>query len=87
MDRAIGTIINTIFYLIVAAVTLAVIGVNPLILFASVSSFFVGFAFMVSSSIHCSQFESLDIALTVRPLHPLLSRLALPALFTLKDYS
>jgi len=47
MDRAFGTIINGAFYFFLACVTLAALGVNPLVLFASVSSFFVGFAFMV----------------------------------------
>lgn len=47
MDRAFGTIINGAFYFFLACVILAALGVNPLVLFASVSSFFVGFAFMV----------------------------------------
>jgi small-conductance mechanosensitive channel len=66
MDRAFGTIINGAFYFFLACVTLAALGVNPLVLFASVSSFFVGFAFMIGAA--CSNyFEGLLFILVRRP--------------------
>ena len=48
MDRAFEGIINVVFYFVLLCVVLAVLGVNPFVLFASISGFVLGFAFMVS---------------------------------------
>ena len=49
MDRAFEGIINVVFYFVMLCVVLAVLGIDPFVLFASISGFVLGFAFMVSS--------------------------------------
>jgi hypothetical protein len=49
MDYALGLIVNVIFYIIIATIVMSSLRLNPMVVFASVSSFFLGFAFMVSS--------------------------------------
>ena len=50
MDRAFEKIINLAFYFVLFCVVLSVMGVDPLVLFASVSGFVLGFAFMVGAA-------------------------------------
>ena len=50
MDRAFEKIINAGFYFVVVCGVLSVIGVDPLVLFASVSGFILAFAFMVGAA-------------------------------------
>ena len=50
MDRAFEKIINLGFYFVLACVVLSVMGVDPLVLFASISGFILAFAFMVGSA-------------------------------------
>ena len=50
MDRAFETILNFGFYFVLFCIVLSVMGVDPLVLFASISGFVLGFAFMVGSA-------------------------------------
>jgi small-conductance mechanosensitive channel len=66
IDKAFERIFNIFFYFIVGCIVLAVLGVDPLTLFASVSGFVLGFAFMIGSA--CSKiFEGLLLILVRRP--------------------
>jgi hypothetical protein len=47
IDKAFERIMNIFFYFILGCVVLAVLGIDPLVLFASVSGFILGFAFMI----------------------------------------
>lgn len=53
IDKAFEGIINILFYFIVACFTLSAIGVDPFVLFASISGFILGFAFMIGAA--CSK--------------------------------
>jgi hypothetical protein len=50
MDRAFEAIINVAFNFVMFCIVLGLVGLNPLVLFASVSGFVLGFSFMVSFS-------------------------------------
>ena len=50
MDASFETIFNIVFYFIVVCVVLSVLGIDPLVLFASVSGFVLGFAFMIGAA-------------------------------------
>jgi small-conductance mechanosensitive channel len=66
MDRAFERIINVVFYFVVVCVVLSVVGIDPLVLFASISGFVLGFAFMIGAA--CSKyFEGLLLILVRRP--------------------
>jgi hypothetical protein len=66
MDRAFERIINVVFYFVVICVVLSVMGIDPLVLFASISGFVLGFAFMIGAA--CSKyFEGLLLILVRRP--------------------
>ena len=47
IDKALESIMNVFFYFIVGCIILAVLGVDPFVLFASVSAFVLAFAFMI----------------------------------------
>jgi hypothetical protein len=47
IDKALERIMNIFFYFFLGCIILAVIGIDPLVLFASVSGFILGFAFMI----------------------------------------
>lgn len=64
MDRAFENIINVIFYLILFCIILAVIGIDPLVLFASISGFVLGFAFMIGAA--CSKYFEGILMILVR---------------------
>lgn len=49
MDRAFEVIINSVFYFFLVCICLAVFGIDPFVIFASISGFVLGFAFMVST--------------------------------------
>jgi hypothetical protein len=49
MDKAFEGIINVLFYFVLFCIVLAVMGMDPFVLFASFSGFVLGFAFMVSA--------------------------------------
>jgi hypothetical protein len=56
MDNSLGVIINVVFYIVIGCIVGASAGLNPWVVFTSVSTFFVGFAFMVS--VNCFLFFS-----------------------------
>lgn len=47
LDRAFESMFNVFFYLVVLFIVVAAIGLDPLVLFGSVSGFVLGFAFMI----------------------------------------
>jgi hypothetical protein len=49
MDKAFEGIMNVLFYFVLFCIVLAVMGMDPFVLFASISGFVLGFAFMVSA--------------------------------------
>lgn len=66
MDKAFERILNIIFYFILGCIVLAVVGIDPFIIFASVSGFILGFAFMIGAA--CSKyFEGLLFILVRKP--------------------
>ncbi|GKY90894.1 hypothetical protein MPSEU_000062200 [Mayamaea pseudoterrestris] len=50
MDASFEAIFNVVFYFIIICIVLAVIGIDPVVIFASVSGFAIGFAFMIGSA-------------------------------------
>lgn len=66
IDGAFEKIFNTVFYFIVACIVLSVIGVDPLVLFASISGFIIGFSFMVGSAAS-KYFEGILLILVSTP--------------------
>ncbi|GKY98944.1 hypothetical protein MPSEU_000850200 [Mayamaea pseudoterrestris] len=50
MDAAFETLFNVVFYFIIICVVLSFLGIDPIVLFASVSGFVIGFAFMIGSA-------------------------------------
>lgn len=59
-------IINVFFYFILFLLVVAAIGIDPLVLFASISAFILGFAFMIGSA--CSKYiEGLLLIFVRRP--------------------
>ena len=66
VDRSFEKIINIVFYLIVGCFSLAILGIDPLALFAAISGFILGFAFMIGGA--CSKyFEGLLMILITKP--------------------
>ena len=53
MDKAFEGIMNVLFYFVLFCIVLAVMGMDPFVLFASISGFVLGFAFMVSALFPC----------------------------------
>ena len=66
IDSSLETILNLIFYVIVATVILGQLGFDPLALFLSVSGVVLAFAFMISSA-SSKYFEGLLFILVRRP--------------------
>lgn len=54
LSGALETIIDLFFYILIGFLVLAVMGIDPLVLFASFSGFIIGFSFMIGST--CSYF-------------------------------
>ena len=50
MDSSFETIFNVIFYFFLGCIALAILGIDPLVLFASVSGFILGFSFMIGQA-------------------------------------
>jgi hypothetical protein len=66
MDHTFECIINVIFYFIMYCIILSILGLEPLVLFASVSGFILAFAFMIGAA--CSKyFEGIIFILIRRP--------------------
>jgi len=66
VDRSFEKIINFAFYLILGCFSLAILGIDPLALFAAISGFILGFAFMIGGA--CSKyFEGLLMILITKP--------------------
>jgi hypothetical protein len=53
IDKALERILNLLFYFILGCIVLSVLGIDPLVLFASVSGFILGFAFMIGRYVRC----------------------------------
>jgi len=66
MDKAFEKILNVFFYFIIFCVVLAVMGVDPLALFASISGFVLGFSFMFGPATS-KYFQGLLLILVQRP--------------------
>lgn len=66
LDRSFENILNIFFYFIVFFIVVAALGIDPLVLFASISGFILGFAFMIGSA--CSKYvEGLLLIFVRRP--------------------
>lgn len=66
VDRSVERIINAVFYFVVGCVALAILGIDPFALFAAISGFILGFAFMIGAA--CSKyFEGLLMILISKP--------------------
>lgn len=66
VDRSFERIINIVFYFIVGCVSLAILCIDPFALFAAISGFILGFAFMIGAA--CSKyFEGLLMILVSKP--------------------
>lgn len=66
VDRSFEKMINFVFYFVVGCVSLAILGIDPLALFAAISGFVLGFAFMIGGA--CSKyFEGLLMILITKP--------------------
>jgi small-conductance mechanosensitive channel len=50
IDRAFEIMLNVVFYVILAIIVLAVLGLDPLALFISISGIVLAFAFMIGSA-------------------------------------
>ncbi|GKY96897.1 hypothetical protein MPSEU_000648700 [Mayamaea pseudoterrestris] len=50
MDASFERIFNVMFYFILACIVLSILGIDPIVLFASISGFVIGFAFMIGSA-------------------------------------
>lgn len=68
LDKAFESIVNIFFYVILACIVLAALGINPLVLFASISGFVLGFAFMIGAA--CSKY--FEVRFDIQPFGPLL---------------
>jgi len=66
MDKAFEKIFNVVFYFVVICIVLAIIGVDPLALFAAISGFILGFSFMIGAATS-KYFEGLLLILVQRP--------------------
>jgi Mechanosensitive ion channel len=66
LDGAFEKIINIAFYFVLGCIVLSVFGVDPLVLFASVSGFVLGFAFMFGAAAS-KYFEGLLLIFVRRP--------------------
>lgn len=66
MDSAFETIFNVLFYFVIGCVTVASLGANPLVIFASMSGIVLGFSFMISSA-SSKYFEGLLFIFVRRP--------------------
>lgn len=66
MDRAFESMFNVLFYFVVGLITVAALGANPLVIFASLSGFVLGFSFMISSA-SSKYFEGLLFIFIRRP--------------------
>ena len=87
IDKAFERIFNIFFYFIVGCVVLSVLGIDPLVLFASVSGFILGFAFMIGRYVSSSgefAFWQTDQILTFVAL-PSIPSVRVPSI--LKDFS
>lgn len=66
LDKAFESIFNIFFYFVLICIIVASIGLDPLVLFASISGFILGFAFMIGAA--CSKyFEGLLLIFVRRP--------------------
>jgi hypothetical protein len=66
LDCAFEKIVNIVFYFVLGCIVLSIFGVDPLVLFASVSGFVLGFAFMIGSAAS-KYFEGLLFIFVRRP--------------------
>ena len=64
MDASFETIFNVIFYFVMACIVLSIIGIDPIVLFASISGFVLGFAFMIGSA--CAKYFEGVLFITLR---------------------
>jgi small-conductance mechanosensitive channel len=66
LDHAFEDIFHIFFFFVIGCICLAIVGVDPLALFASVSGFILGFSFMIGSA--CSKIvEGVLLILVRRP--------------------
>ena len=66
LDKAFEKILNIFFYFVLFMISIAALGVNPFLLLGSISTFVIGFAFMISAA--CSNYvEGLLLILVRRP--------------------
>jgi small-conductance mechanosensitive channel len=66
LDGAFERMFHVFFYAILVCICLAILGINPLVLFASISGFILGFSFMIGSA--CSKIvEGVLLILVRRP--------------------
>jgi Mechanosensitive ion channel len=68
LDGAFEKIVNIGFYFVLGCIVLSLFGVDPLVLFASVSGFVLGFAFMIGSAAS-KYFEGLLLIFVRRPFN------------------
>jgi hypothetical protein len=68
LDKAFETIVNIFFYIVLACIVLAALGIDPLVLFASISGFVLGFAFMIGAA--CSKY--FEVGFEIAPFDALL---------------
>jgi small-conductance mechanosensitive channel len=54
LEKAFESIFNIFFYIVLVCIVLASLGIDPLVLFASISGFVLGFAFMIGAA--CSKY-------------------------------
>jgi len=77
IDKAFERIFNIFFYFIVGCVVLSVLSIDPLVLFASVSGFILGFAFMIGRYVFSGEFAFWQT-------HQILTFVALPSFFSVQ---
>lgn len=66
MDKAFENINNVFYWIVTGCIVLSVLGVDPLVMFASISGFVLGFAFMIGSA-SSKYFEGILLILIRRP--------------------
>jgi hypothetical protein len=66
VDRAFELMVNWVFYIILWTIILYIVGLDPLGMFLSISSFIIGFAFMIGNA-SSKYFEGLLFILVRRP--------------------
>jgi hypothetical protein len=75
LDGAFERIFHVFFYAILACICLAILGINPLVLFASISGFILGFSFMIGNA--CSRIVDGVLLILVRRPYDIGDRIAI----------